>query len=996
MTRAGLRVGSAIACVWTIGVADTHAQRLPVRCYGEADGLVQSSVTVAFQDRRGFLWIGTHDGLSRFDGSQFVSYDTTDGLVYGFITAIAEDARGDMWAGTTNGLAYLDEAAADAQSPGRGRWREHALPGVPPGGVNIGALTLDTDGRLWAATSAGVYRADPRSATPGFTRVAGVDGPASGAYADRRGRVWLRTRDRGLMALQGDAVIASAGPPSLMTDTRSPASIDEGRDGVLRIALGRELHELAPGVGSEARAWRVLDLETASGLPLQSVRADSAGRLWVGTESGLLLRENGSWRSLSTAQGLAAGPVTPLVEDRDGYLWIAAQSALCRIAPVPIVSYTAAEGLPHPIVLGIVEGIDGRIYVNTPGGFGLVDGERVSLVQGSDALPFRALARRVVRSRSGDWWVLLDDALLRFNGPQLRFDTPVQRIATRRGFSAPFAQPGTSRSPGMYEDAAGRVLVATSDGGFYWIDRSGAVSRIEPATPAQSPGAGLVPGLADGAGNIWLSSMDTLARLRPGGLERIAPTSGLPTTSVRSLHLDAKGRLWIGLRSGGVTMVRDPAADRLEFVNYSTRNGLASDAVWSIAADSAGRLYLATSRGLDRLDPESGRVRHFTTVDGLPSNYATYCLRDARGFIWVGTINGLARIDPRAERTAAAPPPVYITRVQFAGEDVPVRIGARAEGEELRLPWSRNQLHIEYAGVSPGRDRGFRYQYRLDGLSPDWSAATDQRAITFAQLPAGRFRFEVRAIDWDGATSQPTSALSVRILPPIWRRWWFVMLGLAVVMRSAVSVHRFRLRHVLATERVRRQVATDLHDDLGSGLSQIAILSEVAKRQEAASHLETIAGLARSMRASIDDIVWAVDPRADRLTDLAQRIRQVAANALGTDGMSVDVLMPSERDLQRVNLGPDKRRHVLLVAKEAITNIARHANASSVKISLEIERRYLHLAVRDDGRGFVSDASYEGQGLRSLERRAAELNAQLRIESAPGRGTLVALRVPLA
>ena len=212
-------------------------------------------------------------------------------------------------------------------------------------------------------------------------------------------------------------------------------------------------------------------------------------------------------------------------------------------------------------------------------------------------------------------------------------------------------------------------------------------------------------------------------------------------------------------------------------------------------------------------------------------------------------------------------------------------------------------------------------------------------------------------------------------------------------------VHAYRVRQVLAIERIRRQVAIDLHDDVGSGLSQVAILSEVARRDAApgaAALMTETAGLARAMRESLSDIVWAVDPRKDKLADLVRRMRQVAFNALEADGCQVEFHAPGDDRIERVGLAPDRRRHLLLIFKEAVTNIVRHAHASRVAIDLTLHSGAISLAIHDDGRGFDPGRRFDGHGLHSMERRAAELGAQLSIESTPETGTTMRVHVPLA
>jgi signal transduction histidine kinase len=313
------------------------------------------------------------------------------------------------------------------------------------------------------------------------------------------------------------------------------------------------------------------------------------------------------------------------------------------------------------------------------------------------------------------------------------------------------------------------------------------------------------------------------------------------------------------------------------------------------------------------------------------------------------------------------------------------------------LPASTAHLQIEYGAVS---FRGpVSYRYRLTGLDDTWSAPTTERAVTYARLAPGAYRFEVRATGAAGLDSPEAATLEFRILAPVWRRSWFIAAAAFVTIGIGLALHRLRVRQLLALERIRQQVATDLHDDIGSGLSQIAVLSEVASRRVppgSAPAMHEIAGLARAMRESMGEIVWAIDPRRDRLADLVRRMRHAAFNLLEAADVRVEFVAPDEDVIGKMALGPASRRHVLLAFKEVMTNIARHAHATQVRVDITVGKGTLSMTVADDGLGFDPKADHQGHGLASLKARAAALAGTLDIASSAGRGTTVRFVVPLS
>jgi two-component sensor histidine kinase len=441
-----------------------------------------------------------------------------------------------------------------------------------------------------------------------------------------------------------------------------------------------------------------------------------------------------------------------------------------------------------------------------------------------------------------------------------------------------------------------------------------------------------------------------------------------------------------------LSVTRNPTAEKPDWVNYSTDSGLASDAVWAVAESDDGKIYPGTGRGLDQLDLLTGRIRHLT------SDFVNYCMKDSQGNIWVVGSASLSKIDPRSLKEEPSPP-TYFSRVQSGGDLIPLPETGAQRIPFKELPFNSN-LSIDYLALSFQGEHPLKYQYKLDPLDKDWSAPSGQRSVNYARLAPGSYQFMVRSINEEGVISPESATFEFRILAPIWQRWWFLALVFGFLLAGGLTLHRFRLRQFMAMEKIRRQVATDLHDDVGSGLAQVAILSEVAKREaspDGQKLMNEVADLARSMRESMGDIVWAVDPRHDKLTDLVARMRQAAYNLIEANGLRVDWHIIEAGELARINLGPDVRRHLLLIFKETLTNVARHAQATEVRVEILAGGRNLQLTVKDNGRGFDQNltSSGQGRGLQGLRERAHELGATLSIESPAGAGTVVTLNLPL-
>jgi hypothetical protein len=343
---------------------------------------------------------------------------------------------------------------------------------------------------------------------------------------------------------------------------------------------------------------------------------------------------------------------------------------------------------------------------------------------------------------------------------------------------------------------------------------------------------------------------------------------GLPAGLIRGIYLDHASRLWVATGEGGVSRIDNPAAERPRFITYNTANGLSSNQATAITEDQWGRIYIGTGRGLDRLDPASGQIRHYTTADGLASNFINVALRDREGALWFGTLEGLSRLIPQPD-PEASPPPVLIGSLRIAGAPYPISELGVAEVTGLELGASQNRVSIDFFGLGLAAGETLHYQHNLEGADSDWSALDDQRTVNYANLAPGRYRFLVRAISASGATSPAPAVVAFKILPPVWRRWWFLSLAALSAGLLGYVLYRHRVARLIALERIRTRIATDLHDDIGASLSRVAILSEVVKHQTGSLNLRThqaltqIADSARGLVDSMSDIVWSVDPRRD-------------------------------------------------------------------------------------------------------------------------------------
>jgi len=1023
------------------------AEQLPVRTYTTADGLPSDFVRRIVHDSHGFLWFCTSDGLSRFNGYEFTTYGVEQGLPHPFITDLLETRRGVYWVATNGGgvCRFNPSPLRNAEFGSRFKQPQFRnLFAVYPVGDEaatnrVNVMYEDREGQIWAGTDYGLFRLDETSGQATFRRVALYGDQIVVAFAeDREGSLWISTTSGLMRRLPDGRTVRYAIQPSALGDLATGLLCDtEGRLWVghrggaglvvlkpqpaTSITAGGELVTLR--LARCATAARSLDqrvslpvapgdvcqFTTADGLAgiiVMGISQSSDGRIWIATSGGLTEFIDGRFRSYTKVLGLSNPAILASVEDQDGNLWLGSWTGASKITWSGFTTFGKADGLGKLFITSIIENRRGELCS--------ISAENDFFVNRFDGLQFNAIKPQfpgeikgfgwgtnqvTFQDHTGEWWVPTSSGLCRFprvaSVEQLAYTRPKAVYTHRRG-----ELPGDDIFR-LFEDSRGDIWISVAS------NVRNAVVRWERATESFhvcSEAEGLPPFTLptayceDAAGNLWLGFYDGgLARYRDGSFRLFTQSDGVPMGVIRALFLDRAGRLWVTSDRDGIARLDDLQAEHLSFVKYTIADGLASNSVSCITQDKLGRMYFGTARSLDRFDLETNRIRHYTKADGLASNAVRAAFRDREGALWFGTDLGLSRLIPERD-PPPSPPPILISGLRIAGDVQPISALGESEVSGLVLNPTQNQLSIDFVGLGFAAGEGLRYQYRFGGS--EWSAPTDQRTINYASLSPGRYQFQVQAVTADGNASPAPATITFTILPPIWQRWWFVTLVALTVGLAVWFIYRYRVARLIELERVRTRIATDLHDDIGSGLSHIALLSEVVRRRvnrddpPVRESLAQIAGSSRELVDSMSDIVWAVDPRKDHLSDLTQRMRRFASEVF--TARNIEFRFQDSTEAEDLKLGADVRRQVFLIFKESVNNIVRHSACKEAGIEFGVEHEWLTLKVSDDGKGFDSEEESDGHGLVSMRERAKALGGDLEVISHNGNGTTVRLRAPVS
>jgi ligand-binding sensor domain-containing protein/two-component sensor histidine kinase len=981
-----------------------RAERLPAKVYTTADGLAHNSVHRIFRDSRGLLWFCTAEGLSRFDGYSFTSYGVADGLPNPNVHDILETKSGIYWVATGGGLCRF---APKFSHPNQPIFKIVTLPAEV--GFRIHTLAEGHDGTLWVGTEKGLCRSTGSLSDEPF-RVVHLEVPhitdwgVTALLEDEFRTLWIGT-ERALHRRWSDGRLELFQPRALSGRNYWTISLRHSGQNRILASTSRGLWTFRPtpmGVSDER-----LFTHTPGGHTdyVSDVLPRADGCLWAVLFDGVSRSSPDGPQSgtslipLAASIGLDNFPLEAIAEDREGNLWIGSDGGgVSRIAHNGFVTFGEADGLGSHDIVSVFENSRGQLFaVSRSSGslfLNLFSGGKFHAIRIN--LPSELVSKvwhgkyQVVVEGVKDWWVATHSGLARFSAladpaalarAKPRYDLPGENIFR-------LFQDRTSGLWISYQHSPENRLVIRNP-------QTGTFDRFPYSSGGPDLATDRVQAFSqDHAGDVWMGlERGALWRRSAAGFRHYGTADGAPGGSINWLQTDGAGHIWVGSSTAGVSRMSQPDSEHPSFTSYTTKQGLSSNEIQCITEDLAGRIYLCTARGVDSLDSVSGRVKHYTTADGLAGGELQTAFRDRSGALWFGTQQGLSRFASAQDRPAN-PVPVIVTGIRVEGVPLPVSPAGETQISLPELAPGRDQVQIDFVGLSFGTGDVPQYEYSLDGAGEAWSPPTPQHSVTYAGLRSRSYRFLVRAVNSNGLVSPQPASVAFRVLAPIWLRWWSLLAAFTAISLFVYSSWRYRMRQLAAVQRVRMRIATDLHDDIGSSLSQIAILSEVWRKkshQETAGALDQIAHLARELVDSMSDIVWATDPNRDRVGDLAQRMRLFAGEGLGGSDVEFRLLVNGITESQK--LSPNVRRQIYLIFKECIHNVTRHSAATQAIVHLERENGSLVLKIVDNGKGFEALRSYPGRGLASIRERAKSVGANVQWTSAPG-GTTVKLSVP--
>jgi ligand-binding sensor domain-containing protein len=933
-----------------------------VNAWQTDEGLPNNAVTALVQSHDGYLWIGTSNGLARFDGIRFSTFRTeeTPGLGSNSILSLYEDRHGVLCIGTDGGGLTSYEC---------GRFVERSTKeGLSS--PTVLCVCEDKDRQLWVGTPSGLNRWD-QTRFSSFFESEGLQNHRVDAIAQLpNGKLVLATGN-------GLAEFTAAGLKSYQPNGYAP-------HGAIRLLLAD--HQDYLWLADDAGLWRISlsaaggNSEVYAGL-VSSLIQCSTGEIWFGTRDGSLRRIADPTQNRPPVEvERFPSAILVLCEDREGDLWLGtANDGLRQLKQPPLRLMPLPKDLAKREVTSLLRMSTGTVWMaSSTGALSLWKGENRSL-QEEPPLPEDVLVHAISGDTEDGLWIgTLGNGLFCWKNDRLL------HLSQRDGLS-------DSDIETIYTDGHGSIWLGTRNGGLNCLCK-GRITRF--LTPWGFTGHFANTITEDRSGALWIGTTgDGLFRLSNSVFSTYTTENGLPSDQVYVLLPDEEGDMWVGTASG-LVLLKDG-----RLTAFTAKNGLPDDGIYQLQDDGEANLWIGCNSGVYRLrkcqlrDYAAGRTRFIDAVeygraDGLSS---LRCVPGAHvaskdqggGSLWFLTGKGPVVIRIRESHWNPLPPPIILEQVLLENEPAPLQ-------EPIRVPPGKEKIQFQYTALSLAAPEKVRFRYQLAGFDPDWVEAGSSRKASYTKVTPGHYRFHVRACNNDGVWNETGASLALIVVPFWWDTTLFKLTLLALVGSIAAGLYRLRHARLREMEQLRVQLAGDLHDELGSSLWSITLLSQLLQKhgqmgEEERRDLNEIHRIATQTSNAIRDIVWFINPSFDTTEDLVLRMRDFANTIL----RGVEFRLHCEGvDLSR-RLALDFRQNLFRSFKEALTNVAKHARASRVEISFAEEPGLWILSIRDNGVGFTPCAPCKGFGLKSLRRRMEKIGGAVRVESDLNQGTTI-------
>jgi len=999
------------------------------------EGLPSNFTDALLQDSRGFLWFVTNNGTVRFDGMSFKKYEfdihNPNSITPDWFTDMVEDKNGMLWIASANTGFYELNPFTDKII----HYRHE------PGNANslandqVTSVEADASGTIWISSYGGLNSYNP--VTHQFKLFTHKDRDTSTISHDQLWQICLDEQQNLWLATSVCFDYFNTRTGRVMhriTDT-TVVNIQKASEYPIFVKKGRH-HTIwmicqNTGVwGYDTREHKITrhfgynpaDSQSIHSNHIQNVFEDRYGNLWMSGEF-IEVFEKSTGKIIHVSNLLHSETnltFSNMIQDNQGKLWIVTGlEGILSIDPVQKkIKVLPDRSDKHfsKLDMGIlsIHGYSKEDFiVTTDAGAYLYNLRTRSLSRFK--LPY---AGRELTTESFIAGSYMDNQGMLFLGTAnklITYDTATKKIALYEHSINDSTSLSEMACTGILRDRKGRYWCAVYGGGLdRFYPESGTFKAYKVHDGSNSISTNSVHGIfEDSKGLLYISATN-------GGLIQFNPDDGLftvyrhkadnpssPSNDNTGRFFETKqGFIYFTTEGGGLN-VFNPVTR--EFRAFTTKDGLANNILYSIIEDNHGKLWLGTYSGISSFQPPGNpfdknckiTFRNYNKSDGLPCNEIMFAsvFKDPEGNLYFGSACGqIVYFNPNELKENTFCPPVYITGFSLFNKNLnpPDENGllqtAIETTQTITLSYEQNVLAFTFAALNFVHPENNHYAYMLEGFDKDWIYTdASKRFVNYTHLDAGRYVFKVKGSNNDGIWNETPATLELIITPPYWETWWFRLAIMGIVTAGVYSLYRFRLEQILKVQNIRNKISGDLHDDIGSTLNSISIYSEVAKQKSKVQiqELDLIGESSRKVMDAMSDIVWTINPENDSFEKIIFRMRSLTHQLM--KARKIEYTFDADDSLNLLNLPMQTRKNFYLIFKEALNNLVKYSQATKASIRLTSENKFVHLHIRDNGKGFDAANPPRGNGLNNMKRRAEEINAIITIESSEGKGTAVNL-----
>jgi signal transduction histidine kinase/ligand-binding sensor domain-containing protein len=985
------------------------------------NGLSHNKVNCIIQDKRGFIWLGTDDGLNRYDGKTFSHFrhrlQDTSSISGNIITDLVEDSEGKIWIATADGgLSRYDYRLAPSQ-----QFKQYKNVPGDAGSIPVNTINTLLDDRefVWLGTSGRtVLRFNKK--TERFEDVTKSAKTVLDLAFDKDGLIWVGRQGGGLMKINPLTFVITEDERYHDLYAKLPhvtvTALYKDKSANIWYGSWDKFLYRHNAVTYKEEVFPTSGDYNFQNDEILSFAEDGLGRVWMGgKEKGLHVFDKRTNRFYNfkhepSREGtIADNRINCIFADKQGRIWLGTNRGICINQPDKqqfVQQFLKPKNVTPLTIYDFYEDESGAAWLGTSDGI-FIQQKDGTLTQRKLSFNRKPLQVSYFFKDGNDFYLGTNYSVFKYNPaanavsllPNTEKDGVMNNIINSRVVSI------------VKDNIDGRPVLLTSPYGHFlayydlqqqkWISRLDSMNIVEKFNLKDN----LIRRFyKTKAGAVWMATAkEGLALWMHNSLPKASfynhnpkQQTSIANNNVFDMAEDDKGNLWVSTYGGGLHYFN---VQTKEFTPIAATNNL----IEGIQVDHHQNVWMISNGELHKYDPAR---KTYTSYD-LPDIEKTggikgKIFKDNKGKLYVAGTNFFISFHPDSISATSTEPKVYLTDFQIFNQS----FSNLLLQDKITLKYNQNYFAFEFAAPDFSSGNKVRYSYLLQGFDKDWIDAGERNYVSYSNLEGGDYTFKVRVTNTPGSWSKEVASMQMTIIPPYWKTAWFYIFCALFLALAVYAIYRYRINELVKRQTIRNKIAQDLHDNVGSTLSSISVYSQVAriyhqqnKKEDLDTTLEKISGASSEMISELNDTVWAINPRNDNMQVILQRMDSLARPLLASQGIQFH--FKHDKSIESINLAMEKRKNFYLVFKEAVNNVLKYSGAKNLSINIRQKGKHIQMEIKDDGKGFdlsktsegykSSDVFGGGNGLKNMQARAKEMNGKLSVQSKPGAGTVVSL-----